>query len=380
MKILIDRDPAVQAVARVLGVVDRKHSIPIVSNILLTASADGGLGLCGTDLDMQITEHAPCRAEVPGQITVPGATLHELLRNVEPGAELRLETTADDPRLLVRFARSRFQLPTLPPDGFPILRADDLGEGVRVSAKALARAIDKTRFAMASDDGVAALTGLYLHAIDCDGGNALRLAALDGLRLACSDLDAPDEAGAMAPVILPKKAVEQIRRLLDCAVDDEVRVATSSAKARFDAGTASLITKVIDAEFPPYAKLLARESDSLVRVDHDLFERAVKRTLIMAETKHDGKRGFKIAVGDGAMTLVGRNFETCQAVEEIGADYGGAPFEFGFNGRHLADIAARMDGETIELQFPPDPTRPGNVILTDSADARTRFMTAPLAG
>lgn len=216
MKLTIERQALIKALGHVQSVVERRNTIPILSNVLLSADKDG-LALSATDLDMEIVDETPARIDTAGQITAPAHTLYEIVRKLPDGAEVELRFTSEDPRLSIQAGRSRFNLPVLPAGDFPVMSSEGLSSRISVDTNDLIRLIDKTRFAISTEETRYYLNGLYLHVV-VEGDQAkLRAVATDGHRLALAEMPAPDGAAGAPGVIVPRKTVQEVRRLLDDA-------------------------------------------------------------------------------------------------------------------------------------------------------------------
>jgi DNA polymerase-3 subunit beta len=370
MQLSIERAALLKALGHVQNVVERRNTIPILSNVLLAADK-GSMALSATDLDMEIVDETPGRVEGAGQITAPAHTLYEIVRKLPEGSEVELRYSGDDPRLQVLAGRSRFNLPVLPAGDFPVMSSDGLGERFSIDTADLIRLIDKTRFAMSSEETRYYLCGLYLHTVVENGQARLRAVATDGTRLALAEMLAPEGAVGGPGVIIPRKTVQEARRLLEDA-GESVELSISAQKVRFEFGRAALTSKVIDGAFPDYVRVIPRENNRVLMVDNKLFAQAVDRVATISAEK---SRAVKMAVERGKVVLTVRNMEAGQAVEEIEVDYDGEPFEVGFNARYLLDVADQIQSESAEFRF-SDPFAPALVL--DPADADVQYVLMPL--
>lgn len=376
MKLTIERAALLKALSHVQSVVERRNTIPILSNVLLSASSQG-LSFSATDLDMEITDAAPARVETPGQITAPAHTLYEIVRKLPEGAEVALSFTGDDPRLTVQAGRYRVNLPVLPAGDFPIMSSEGLMAPVTVDTNDLIRLIDKTRFAISTEETRYYLTGIYLHTVVEEGRALLRAVATDGHRLALAETAAPEGASGAAGVIVPRKTVQEARRLLDDA-GETIDLQLSAQKIRFDFGAAALTSKVIDGSFPDYSRVIPKDNRRVMIVDNALFAAAVDRVATISSEK---SRSVKLAVEQGRVVLTVRNMETGQAVEELEVEYAGEPFEIGFNARYLLDVTSQMAGDTAEFRFADRPgaaTMLDPVLALDPTDVGSQYVLMPL--
>ena len=370
MKLTVERSALLKALGHVQSVVERRNTIPILSNVLLSADGDG-VTLSATDLDMEIVDVTDAQVSNGGQITAPAHTLYEIVRKLPEGAEVQLSFAGDDPRLSVQAGRSRFALPVLPAGDFPIMSSEGMPAPFVLAKADLARLIDKTRFAISTEETRYYLNGLYLHAVKEGGSTNLRAVATDGHRLALAEMEAPEGAAGLPGVIVPRKTIGEMRRLLDDA-GDTVELHVSPAKVRFEFGRAALTSKVIDGSFPDYVRVIPRDNQRLATIDNTLFAAAVDRVATISAEK---SRSVKMALEPGRMTLTVRNMEAGQGVEELEIDYDGEPFEIGFNARYLLDVAGQIEGEEAQFRF-NDPSSP--TLVLDPADPGCQYVLMPL--
>ncbi|MBC6981482.1 DNA polymerase III subunit beta [Caulobacter sp. 17J80-11] len=370
MQLTIERAALLKALGHVQNVVERRNTIPILSNVLLQAGRNG-VSFAATDLDMEILDEADAMVDAEGQITAPAHTLYEIVRKLPDGADVQLSFTGDDPRLTISAGRSRFNLPVLPAGDFPVMSSESAGVRYTILKEDLARLIDKTRFAVSTEETRYYLNGLYLHTVVENGQPKLRAVATDGHRLALAEMPAPEGAVGGPGVIIPRKTVDQVRRLLDDG-SGPVDIQVSPAKVRFEFGRAALTSKVIDGSFPDYMRVIPQNNEKIAVVDNVLFAKAVDRVATISAEK---SRSVKLAVEPGKVVLTVRNMEAGQAVEEVEMDYDHEPFEIGFNARYLLDVAGQITGENAELRF-ADPASPTLVI--DPADQGVQYVLMPL--
>jgi DNA polymerase-3 subunit beta len=354
----------------VQSAVERRNTIPILSNVLLSAERDR-LIFSATDLDMEIVDEAPAQVDQPGQITAPAHTLYEIVRKLPEGADVSLAFTGEDPRLTVQAGRSRFNLPVLPAGDFPVMSSEGLSTSVGIDVTDLIRLIDKTRFAISAEETRYYLNGMYLHTVIEDGSQKLRAVATDGSRLALAEMPAPEGAANLPGVIVPRKTVGEARRLLEDA-GETVELQISPQKTRFAFNGAALTSKVIDGNFPDYGRVIPKDNSRSVIVDAKLFAKAIDRVATISAEK---SRSVRLAFESGRVVMTVRNMEAGQAVEELEIDYDGDAFELSFNARFLLDITDQISGETAELRFggPNDPA-----LVLDPADGLVQYILMPL--
>jgi len=376
MKLTIERAALLKALGHVQSVVERRNTIPILSNVLLSAT-NGRVAFSATDLDMEITDASPAQVEATGQITAPAHTLYEIVRELPEGADVSLSFTAADPRLEVRAGRARFNLPVLPAGDFPVMSSDGLSGPIEIDTADLIRLIDKTRFAISTEETRYYLNGLYLHVAVEDGVQKLRAVATDTRRLALAEMTAPEGCAGAPGVIIPRKTINEVRRLLDDA-GETVTMAVSAQKVRFGFGHVVMTSKVIDGSFPPYERVMPRDNKRVLILDNALFAAAVRR---VATISSEQSRAVGFSVETGRMTLTVRTMDAGQAVEELEVDYEGEPFEIGFNARYLLDLTGQIGGEMTEFRFAEhsggapmlDPT-----LVLDPTDAAAQYVLMPM--
>ena len=370
MQLTIERSALLKALGHVQSVVERRNTIPILSNVLLSAGRDR-LSFAATDLDMEMVDEADAQVNVEGQITAPAHTLYEIVRKLPDGAEVSLAYSGDDPRLVVSAGRSRFNLPVLPAGDFPVMSTETSGAQFTMAKDDLARLIDKTRFAVSTEETRYYLNGLYFHTVAEQGVPLLRAVATDGHRLALAETPAPEGAAGSPGVIVPRKTVDQVRRLLDDA-PGAVQLMVSPQKIRFELGNASLTSKVIDGAFPDYLRVIPRGNDKTADIDNTVFASAVDRVATISAEK---SRSVKLAFENDRVTLTVRNMEAGQGVEEVEIGYSDEPFEIGFNARYLLDVAGQITGETASFKF-ADPASP--TLVLDPGDPGVQYVLMPL--
>lgn len=349
MKATIERATLLRCLSHVQSVVERRNTIPILSNVLIDADSGGSLKVMATDLDLQVTENmAAASVEAPGAITVSAHLLFDIARKLPEGSQVSLETA--DNRMSVKAGRSRFSLPTLPRDDFPVIVEGDLPTSFELPAKTLAELIDRTRFAISTEETRYYLNGIFLHVSDEDQP-VLRAAATDGHRLARFTLPRPDGAEGMPDVIVPRKAVAELRKLLEESLDANVQIDLSASKIRFTMGGEGgvvLTSKLIDGTFPDYTRVIPTGNDKLLRIDPRSFYEAVDRVATIATEK---TRAVKMGLETDKVTLSVSSPDNGTAAEELAADYGSDCFEIGFNANYLKDILSQIEGDTAELHL-----------------------------
>lgn len=341
MKATIERATLLRGLSHVQSVVERRNTIPILSNVLIEASAEGSLRLMATDLDLQIDETVAAAVDQAGATTVSAHTLFDIARKLPEGSQVEL--TAAEGKIKINAGRAKFELGTLPRDDFPVIAEGELPTVFELSAEILKQIIDKTRFAISTEETRYYLNGIFLHVAD----DTLKAAATDGHRLARVTVARPDGAESMPDVIVPRKCVAELRKLLD-EVDGSVGVSLSGSKIRFDLGAAILTSKLIDGTFPDYSRVIPTGNDKILKIDPKSFMEGVDRVSTIATEK---TRAVKMALDRDRITLSVTSPDNGTAAEDVPGDYAAQPFEIGFNSRYLMDILAQVEGDLVEVHL-----------------------------
>jgi DNA polymerase-3 subunit beta len=373
MKATIERATLLRCLSHVQSVVERRNTIPILSNVLIEASDGGLVRVMATDLDLQVVETMSASSvEQPGAITVSAHLLFDIARKLPEGSQVSLIT--NDNRLEVKAGRSNFKLPTLPRDDFPVIVEGNLPTSFEIPARVLAELIDRTRFAISTEETRYYLNGIFLHVTDEDEP-LLKAAATDGHRLARFTLPRPEGAAGMPDVIVPRKAVGELRKLLEEALDSNVLVDLSASKIRFTLGGEGgmvLTSKLIDGTFPDYSRVIPTANDKLLKVDPKLFRSGVDRVATIATEK---TRAVKIGLDGDRVTLSVTSPDNGTATEELAAEYRADGMEIGFNANYLKDILDQIDADTVELHL-ADAGAP--TLIRENEASRALYVLMPM--
>ncbi|WP_343526104.1 DNA polymerase III subunit beta [Sphingomonas sp.] len=362
MKATIERATLLKGLSHVQSVVERRNTIPILSNVLLEATAEGQLRMMATDLDLQINDSVAAAVDQPGSTTVSAHTLFDIARKLPEGSQVQL--TAADGRMTIVAGRARFSLGTLPRDDFPVIAEGELPTQFELPVELLKQIIDKTRFAISTEETRYYLNGIFLHVAEDNGAPVLKAAATDGHRLARVTIDRPNGAEGMPDVIVPRKCVGELRKLLD-EVDGSVGVSLSGTKIRFDLGQAILTSKLIDGTFPDYTRVIPTANDKILKLDPKAFMQGVDRVSTIATEK---TRAVKMALDRDRITLSVTSPENGTASEEVPGEYTSLGFEIGFNSRYLLDILGQIDSDLVEVHL-ADAAAPTLIRENDKAPA-----------
>jgi DNA polymerase-3 subunit beta len=370
MKINVERGALLKALGHVQSVVERRNTIPILSNVLIQA-AKGKLTLTATDLDIEIVESLPSDVLRNGAATAPAHMLYDIVRKMPDGAQVQAELLAGDSgRLAVSAGSIRFELACLPQEDFPQVSAGALPHKFRLDAADLKSLVDKTRFAISTEETRFYLNGIYVHAAE-DKDNTLRAVATDGHRLARYDLELPDGAAGMPGVIIPRKTIAELRRLLEDA-EGAIEIALSDTKIQFSFSGVELTSKLIDGSFPEYQRVIPENNDKVLMLDAKEFGHAVDRVSTISADK---TRAVKLNIDKDRVTLSVVNPESGTATEDLGANYSADSIEIGFNARYLLDITSQVEGKEVRLLL-ADSGSP--TLIEDTDDGRTLYVLMPM--
>lgn len=348
MKLKADRATLLKALAHVQNVVEKRNTIPILANVLL-AVREGRLTVAATDLEIALIEDVAATTMRDGSVTAPAATLYEIVRRQPDNAEIELDHPGGDAPLALRAGRYATKLVVLPTDEFPKLDAGKLTHRFAVPAQALRGLIDRTRFAISTEETRYYLNGIYLHAAESDGVPVLRAVATDGHRLARVEEPLPEGAAGMPGVIVPRKTVNEIRKLLD-EVSGDVSIALSETRIQFELDTMRMTSKLIDGTYPDYSKVIPIGNDKVLRVETAEFSAAVARVSAIASERN---KPVKLSVGRDLLVLSATSPDQGTATEELDAaqvEYHSTPLEIGFQARYLNDVTEQIKGK-VEFCF-----------------------------
>ncbi len=370
MKIAVDRSVLLKSLGHVQSVVERRGTIPILSNIKLEAG-DDRLELTATDMDVAVVDSTAVNIEEAGAVTLPAHMLYEIIRKLPEGSEVRIEQTEDANSVSISAAQSHFSLSTLPVEDFPAMAEGDLAHSFVLSAQECRALVEKTRFAMSTEETRYYLNGVYLHTAENEGTNVLRAVATDGHRLARLEVALPAGASGMPGVIIPRKTIGELSKLLEEDMSD-VKISLSDTKIRFVCGNAILVSKLIDGTFPDYDRVIPDGNDKVMEVDAQALSKAVDRVSVISSDK---ARGVKLAVESGQLTLSASSPEQGTAQETLEVSYSADAVETGFNARYLIDVLSQIEGSTVQFVL-SDSASPA--LVRDTADVGALYVVMPM--
>lgn len=369
MKLSIERAALLRSLSHVQSAVEKRNTIPILANVLLRAEEDT-LGMSTTDMDLEINETVAANVSEPGTTTVPAHTLHDIIRKFQEGSDVELTLAEGGNIMTVQSGRSVFKLSCLPVTDFPEIGTGEFSANFSLSAADLRAMIDRTKFAMSSEETRYYLNGIYVHEADKDGVKVLRAVATDGHRLARFEMPLPEGAAGMPGVIVPRKAVLELRKLVEDAADT-IAVSLSESKVRFAFDHIVLTSKLIDGTFPDYQRVIPEGNDKVVEVNPKIFTSAIDRV----STISDGKsRAVKITFNGNTMTLSANSPDAGSATEDLEI-HGNDNLEIGFNAKYLLDITSQIEGEGCRMTLADlgSPT-----IIEDTSDSSALYVLMPL--
>ncbi len=370
MQLTIERASLLKSLAHVQSVVERRNTIPILSNVLIEAG-EGLLSLTATDMDLTIVAQVATEVAEAGATTAPAHTLYDIVRKLPDGAQVEMTTGGDGGQMNLKAGRSKFTLATLPKEDFPAAAGDDLPQSFSLQAAEVKNLVDRTRFAISTEETRYYLNGIYIHAAQSETLPVLRAVATDGHRLARFEMPLPEAAADMPGVIVPRKTVGELRKLIE-ETEKPVEVSLSETKIRFAFDATVLTSKLIDGTFPDYERVIPSGNDKILDVACASFASAVDRVSTISSEK---SRAVKMSVEGGAMTLSATSPENGSAVEEVEIDYDGAAIEIGFNSRYLLDIAQQIEGDVAQIAM-SDAASP--TIVRDVADGSALYVLMPM--
>ncbi|MCW0183088.1 MAG: DNA polymerase III subunit beta [Zavarzinia sp.] len=371
MQLIIERGALLRTLGHIHSVVERRNTIPILSNVLIEAR-DGQLHLTATDLDLAIVESVPANVVQAGATTAPAHTLFDIVRKLAEGTDVELTYRAEEGgRMTLAAGRSRFQLQCLPREDFPVIADAGLPHRFALPAKALRDLIDKTRFAISTEETRYYLNGIYVHATESNGLAVLRGVATDGHRLARFEVPLPPGAAGLPGAIVPRKTVNEVRKLVD-ETEGDVEVSLSDTKIRFAFDDIVLTSKLIDGSFPEYSRVIPTANDKVLEIDPRLFAAAVDRVSTISTDK---TRAVKLILDQDRVTLQVTSPDNGSAVEEVAASYRASPMEIGFNAKYLLDITQQIGSDVLRMVL-ADSLAP--TLVRDQGDDATLYVLMPM--
>ena len=369
MKISIERNTLLKLLSHVQNVVEKRNTIPILSNILISAKGNN-ITLSATDMDLSITETVNSTVIEEGSITTPAQTLYEIVRKIPDGNEIELIANNGN-KLSVRSGKSKFSLLCLPKDDFPKIENMNLDNEFLLNSELLKKIIDKTRFAISNEETRYYLNGVYMHIVEEAGQKSLRAVATDGHRLAKIDVSLSNEKNNVPGVIIPKKTINEIRKLIE-DYDGDIRICLNETKIIFYFDNIILSSKLIDGTFPDYEKVIPKNNDKELLVDTKLIYEAVDRVSTVSSEK---SRSVKFSILDNIISLSSNSAETGSGAEDIEVNYSGEKMEIGYNAKYLLEIINQIESNKVKFKL-FDASSP--LIIEDPKEDNALYILMPM--
>ena len=363
MKLTVSREALLKPLQAVIGVVERRQTMPILANVLLVAR-DGKVAVTATDLEVELVASAEVEVEAAGEVTVPGRKLLDICRALPDDAKVSMNLSGE--KLNVKSGRSKFSLMTLPAAEFPTIEDINAGESLLVSQVTLSKLLDKTHFSMAQQDVRYYLNGLLLET----GQKYLRAVATDGHRLALCEVELDDKKMPEQQVIVPRKGVLELQRLL--GGEGELEIELGSNHIRIQLEGIRFTSKLIDGRFPEYERVIPQDTGNQLTADREALRGALQRTAILSNEKY---RGIRLIIKKDGLLLQAHNPEQEEAEEEVEISYGGDDIEIGFNVNYLLEALGAIESEEVELAVVDGNS---SCLLRDPGDDKCKYVVMPM--
>lgn len=368
MKLTVERGLLLKALSHMQSVVERRQTIPVLSNVLLETKGDSLL-LKATDNEIEVTESIPAGVEEAGSTTVSAHKLYDIVKKLPDGSQVSLSFLAETSQLAIVSGRSKFALATIPADGFPTMQTEEMPFNFKLSPTDLIGLISKTGFAVSMEETRYNLNGIYLHE---KTGEMPRLAAVatDGHRLACAFVALPEGASGMPGIIIPRKTIAEVSKLA-AETQEDVQISLSGAQIRFQIGDVVLASRLIDGTYPEYEKVIPVNNDKVLEADVATLTSVIDRVSVVSEKS----KGIKLVLSKGLLQVTAAAGDEGSAEDEMEVNYDADGLEIGFNYRYLLDILAQIKSENMRMSL-LDGISP--VIVESVADASALFVLMPM--
>jgi DNA polymerase III subunit beta len=363
MKLTATREDFLTPLQSVIGVVERRQTMPVLANVLL-AARDNRLNITGTDLEVELVATTSVSVQQGGDITVPGRKLLDIFRALPEKTSVTLSSEGE--RVSIRGGRSRFTLSSLPAAEFPLVEEINAQQTLTVAQGEFRRLIDKTHFSMAQQDVRYYLNGLLLET----DGKALRAVATDGHRLALCEMELTGKAKSTHQVIVPRKGVLELQRILGTDGDIELAVGTNHVRAQI--GDIRFTSKLIDGRFPEYGRVIPASPPRMVEADREILRQALQRTAILSNEKY---RGVRLTARPDLLTIQAHNPEQEEAEDQVEVSYKGEEVEIGFNVNYLLDALSAIEGDKVEIGLTDSNS---SCLIHAPGNTHTRYVVMPM--
>ena len=368
MKFTIERANLLKTLSHVQSIVEKRNTIPVLSNVRIEALGDG-ISFKATDMDTEITEITDAKIAETGATTAPAHMLYDIVRKLSDGSQVELTFPDEKGQLTISSGRSKFSLSTIGVEDFPVISGDKLPTSFVMAKDELKDVIDRTQFA--TEETRYYLNGLYIHAKKEGASSVLRVVATDGHRLACVETPLPQGAEDLKGVIIPRKTITEIRKLLDDNSVENVTVEISENKVRFSFADVTLTSKLIDGTYPDYERVIPTDNDKNLELNVKELASAVDRVSVVAERT----RAIKVITNTNKVTIITSSPDLGSASEDLEAKYENESLEIGYNFRYLLDILSEIKGESVRISF-ADGSSPS--VIHDTSDANAIYVLMPM--
>ena len=363
MKLSATREDLLGALQSVIGVVERRQTMPVLANVLLVAAKDK-LGITGTDLEVELVAAAEVSVQQPGEVTVPGRKFLDIVRTLPEKSSVSI--TREGEKIVIKAARSRFSLSTLPATEFPVIEDINSREVLKLGRAALRRMIDKTHFAMAQQDVRYYLNGTLLET----HGKTLRAVATDGHRLSLCEAELNDAVSSQQQVIVPRKGVLELQRILSGDGDLELSIGSNHVRAQI--GEIRFTSKLIDGKFQEYSRVIPEKPTRTMSAARDALRQTLQRTSILSNEKY---RGVRLHFSEGLLTVQAHNPEQEEAEDQLEVGFKGPDVEIGFNVTYLLDALAAVDADAVEVGLTDANS---SCLIRSPGDSSVKFVVMPM--
>jgi DNA polymerase-3 subunit beta len=364
MKLSIQREKLLQPITQVVGVVERRQTLPVLANFLISAR-DGKLSVTGTDMEVELITTVDADVDTGGETTVPARKLVDIVRMLPDGVTITFAPDGD--KLIVASGKGRYTLATLPATEFPATDQVETLEVINIQEVSLKNLLDKTAFAMANQDVRYYLNGLLFDFHD----NQLTAVATDGHRLALCDLGSDVGMAEERQLIVPRKGVLELSRMLSDS-DDAVELAIGKNHIRLVKGSSVFTSKLIDGRFPEYRAVIPKGTDKHIKIDREAFTRALQRASILSNEKY---KGVRLEAEGGRIKIIAHNPQHEEAIEELEADLNFDNMAIGFNVTYLLDALLAIDTETVLMELKDANS---SCLISAESGGRDRHVVMPL--
>ena len=373
MEFKINSTDLLKALSHIHGIVEVRHTLPILSNIILEAKEDK-LILSSTNLDIYCSDKIKAEVLKSGEVSVSAVTFFEIIKRLPSGSEVLMIMNEGENEIRLTCGRSKFNLSTLKTDDFPIISDSDLSTNFVLSADELIRIIDKTKFAVSNEETRYYLNGIFLHKAERNSIQFLRAVATDGHRLAQYDIPLPQGAEDITGIIIPKKTIYELRKVLDDANGD-VSVSLNENKIKFSFNDLKVVSKVIDGTFPDYTKVIPQKNDKNFKTNNSDLKNAIDRVSAVAANEESKSKAIKFCIENNLLSLSVESQSKGSANEMIDVNYSGDKVDIGFNSKYIIDICNEVDGDEISISL-SDSISPA--IILDKTDENLFFVLMPM--